>query len=187
VESPKDGKRDSALAGDPESRRDFLKVIGIGSVGAGVLAVSAVPAAGAVLYPLWHATTRGTDQLITVGKPDLFKEGVPTKVDLYADKLDAWNRMQDVKIGSAWVIREGEKLTAYSTVCPHLGCSISWDNEKSKFFCPCHKAYFSKDGKVESGPPRRGMDELEIKHDPEGLIAIHYKRFKQGTANKEPA
>jgi Rieske Fe-S protein len=172
---------------EAESRRDFLKIIGIGTVGVGVLAAAAVPAVGAVVYPLWHETTEGSNQLITVGKPDLFEDGVPIKVDLFADRVDAWNRVLDVKIGSAWVIKEGDKLTAYSTVCPHLGCGISWDAERSKFLCPCHNAVFAKDGKVEAGPPRRGMDELAIERDKEGLLAFRYQRFKQGTPSKEPA
>jgi menaquinol-cytochrome c reductase iron-sulfur subunit len=187
VHPPKEFNERPQPASEAESRRDFLKIIGVGTVGVGVLAAGAVPAIGAVVYPLWHETTEGSNQLITVGKPDMFKEGVPTKVDLFADKVDAWNRVLDVKIGSAWVIKEGDKLTAYSTVCPHLGCSIGWDADKSKFFCPCHQAVFSKDGKVESGPPRRGMDELAIERDKAGLVAIRYQCFKQGTAIKEPA
>ena len=95
--------------------------------------------------------------------------------------------MLNVKIGSAWVIKQGDKFTAYSTVCPHLGCGISWDEAQSKFLCPCHKAVFSKDGKVEAGPPERGMDELVVERNKDGLIAIRYQRFKMGTPNREPA
>jgi Rieske Fe-S protein len=181
------GQRGGQAGLSDEARRDFLKIIGIGTIGTGVLAASAVPVAGAVIYPLHHETTKGSNQLIAVGKPDLFEDGKPSKVDLYADKVDAWNRVVQVKIGSAWVIKEGDKLTAYSTVCPHLGCGISWDGDKEKFVCPCHHAVFSKDGKVEDGPPRRGMDELDVQVDPEGLVSIHYKRFKTGIAEKEPA
>ncbi len=170
-----------------EARRDFLKIIGIGTIGTGVLAVSAVPVVGAVIYPLHHETTSGSNQLIAVGKPDLFEEGKPMKVDLFADKVDAWNRVQQVKIGSAWVIKEGEKLTAYSTVCPHLGCGISWDAATEKFLCPCHDATFGKDGRCESGPPLRGMDELDVQVGGDGLVSIQYQRFKAGIASKEPA
>jgi Rieske Fe-S protein len=186
VHPTKDPTEEAQVPAEGETRRDFLKIIGLGTVGVGVLGVAVVPAVGSVVYPLSHETVQGSNQLITVGKPDLFKEGVPTKVDLFADRVDAWNRVLDVKIGSAWVIKEGDKLTAYSTVCPHLGCSVGWDAEKNKFFCPCHKATFAKDGKCESGPARRGMDELAVERDKAGLVAIRYQRFKQGTPTKEP-
>lgn len=168
------------------SRRGFLTA-GIGLLGAGLAATAVAPALGLFAHPLRHPTTTGSDDFIFAGKLDLFAEASdePVKVDLYADKVDAWNRVVEVKVGSAWVIERGGKLVAYSTVCPHLGCGIDFDASKSKFLCACHKSWFSLDGVVEDGPSPRGLDELEVDVD-EKQLAIRYQRFKQGTSEKEP-
>lgn len=168
---------------EDEGRRFLLKV-GVHSLGAGVAAVTAGPALAYLAYPLSHDTTTGAHGFITVGRAERFKEGVPLKVDLLSDKTDAWNRIESVKIGSAWIVRTGEKLIAYSTVCPHLGCAIDFDGGANKFKCPCHRSAFGQDGKIEDGPSPRPMDELEVKEEG-GLLAIRYQRFKQGVSDKQ--
>lgn len=168
------------------TRRDFLRTLGIGGLGAGLGAVIIVPAGGAIVYPLQHQTISGSDAFLPAGSIDRFKEGKPIKVDLFADKRDAWNRVVQVKIGSAWVIRQKDgTFTAFSTVCPHLGCAIDYDPDKERFKCPCHRSTFSLDGKVKGGPAPRAMDALETKTE-KGQIAIQYQRFRQGIEEKEP-
>jgi quinol---cytochrome c reductase iron-sulfur subunit, bacillus type len=167
-----------------DSRRDFLKTVGLGGLSVGLGAVVAAPAVAYVAFPLGHATVSGADGFVKVGKLDAFKPGQPTKVDVFADKRDAWNRIIKVKVGSAWVVREGDKLRAYSTVCPHLGCAVDYDGDATKFKCPCHKSVFTVDGKVEGGPAPRPMDELELE-EKDGLVAVRYRRFRQGIADKE--
>ena len=54
---------------------------------------------------------------------------------------------------------------------PRLLVSYEWDE--------------ALDGAVETGPSPRGMDSLEIAQD-ERLIKVQYRRFKQGTTDKEP-
>jgi len=169
---------------EPDSRRGFLK-LGMGVFGVGMAATVLGPAAALVAYPLGHETTSGTDSFLPVGRPTMFKGDDPMKIDLYSDKLDAWNRVIQVKVGSAWVVQQKGLLVAFSTVCPHLGCGIDFDTEKHKFLCACHKTWFSLDGGVEEGPSPRGMDALELKFE-EKLVSIRYQRFKHGIAEKEP-
>ena len=97
-----------------------------------------------------------------------------------ADRVDAWNRVEDVKIGSAWVVEIDGELHAFSSVCPHLGCAVEWSAEMSKFKCPCHRSAFAVDGTAEEGPAPRPLDALAIESREGGLIAIRYERFKQG-------
>jgi len=165
-----------------EARRDFLKTVGVGGLGLGLGGVVAAPALAYVAYPLTHATVSGGDGFLQIGKSADFDESKPLKVDVFADRRDAWNRVVQVKIGSAWVIRNGDKLTAYSTVCPHLGCAI--DYEAHRFMCPCHKSAFGADGKVTSGPAPRAMDELEVQ-EKDGRVAVRYQRYRQGIPEKE--
>lgn len=170
---------------DDGSRRKFM-LAGAGALGACVAGVTAGPALYFLTSPLRTPTTSGSDAFIPAGKRVQFKAGLPVKVDLYADKVDAWNRVVEVKVGSAWVMKEGDELRAMSTVCPHLGCAIDYDAENSKFVCPCHDSFFALDGAVETGPSPRGMDALEVQTEGD-LVAIRYQRFKQGTEDKEPA
>src|SRR5438034_9031679 len=71
-----------------------------------------------------------------------------------------------------------------SSVCPHLGCSIAWHDDKNKFICPCHNGQFTAEGKLLGGPPPRGMDRLESKVE-DGKLVVHYQTFKQLVPNKE--
>jgi len=136
-------------------------------------------------HPLRHDASGGEGDFIPAGPPISFGGDVPVKVDLYADQIDAWNRVVQVKIGSAWVLRSGAELVALSTVCPHLGCGVDYDAPAGKFYCACHKSYFALDGAVENGPSPRGLDRLEVE-EAEELVSIRYQRFKVGTKDKEP-
>jgi menaquinol-cytochrome c reductase iron-sulfur subunit len=169
-------------AGD--TRRDFLKTVGIGGIGLGLGAVAGAPAVAFVAYPVFNVTVSGSGGFVKVGKAESFKPGQPVKVDLFADKRDAWNRILKVKVGSAWVLRQGDKLHAYSSVCPHLGCAVDYDNDVTKFKCPCHHSEFNLDGKVEGGPAPRALDMLELE-EKDGTVTVRYQRFRQGIAEKE--
>lgn len=158
---------------------------GVGLLGAGLAGLTLGPAAAFLAHPLSTATTSGSDELIPVGNPISFGAEEPVKVDLYSDKVDAWNRVIQVKVGSAWVLERGGELVAFSTVCPHLGCGIDYDPVKAKFLCACHQSWFSLDGAVEEGPSPRAMDTLHLEAD-EKLVQIRYERFKQGVETKEP-
>ena len=175
-------QRPSGDAGEDPSRRRFLKV-GIHGLGAGVAAITAVPAVAFLTYPLGHATVSGSDAFIPAGRADTFKPREPVKVDLYADRVDAWNRVLQVKVGSAWIVKEGDQLVAYTTVCPHLGCAVDWDVESARFKCPCHRSAFSVQGEVEEGPSPRPLDRLDVEVK-DGLLAVKYQRFKQGIPEK---
>ena len=184
---PGSGEASGSGSGPAESRRGFLKVLGISGVGAGVGAGAAIPVAAAVAHPFKHETTSGGDVLIEVGNKERFKEGEPpVKVDLFADRVDAWNRIQNVKVGAAWVFNEGGKLTAFSSVCPHLGCTVDFHTESSRFNCACHRTWFAKAGEVLEGPSQRGLDQLDVE-EKDGKVSIRYQRFKLGVSNKEPA
>ncbi len=167
-----------------DGRRKFLK-IGVGVVGAGVACVAVAPAVGFVWFPVDQPVTSGGGDFVIVAKREMFAAGEPVKVDVYADVVDAWNRMKNVRLGSAWIMERDGEYIAYSTVCPHLGCAIDYDQANERFYCPCHRSAFSLDGEREEGPSPRGLDRLEVK-DEDGIISLMYQRFKQGTEAKEP-
>lgn len=55
--------------------------------------------------------------------------------------------------GTALVTNTGDEIVALSNVCPHLGCKVHWEEDKHRFFCPCHQGVFDPSGKAVSGPP----------------------------------
>ena len=54
-------------------------------------------------------------------------------------------------------LKDGAFL-AISPICTHLGCTITWDEEKQKFICPCHGSTFNMVGEVLSSPATRPLD-----------------------------
>lgn len=67
-----------------------------------------------------------------------------------------------VRGGPAVAVHSREGYAAFSLVCSHLGCLVSWSGEKNEFLCPCHGARFDASGAVVSGPPPRGLDKLNV-------------------------
>lgn len=53
------------------------------------------------------------------------------------------------------------EFSAYSNRCPHLGCKVLWDPEKSNFHCPCHGGVFNESGVAIAGPPFKAKQSLK--------------------------
>lgn len=167
------------------SRRTLLKV-SIGIIGGGLTAIPLIPALSYLSHPLTHSTTSTGDSLIRIGRRSRFIGQPPVKVQLFTDRSDAWNRIRQIQVGSCWVVEHQGLLTAFSTVCPHLGCAVDFVGEDHKFKCPCHRSTFHEQtGDAESGPSPRGLDALELAYEGE-FVAVRYQRFRQGIATKEP-
>jgi Rieske Fe-S protein len=182
-----DPQRSSSTGADTtpaDDRRDFVRKLCVGAAGAGAAAIVAVPAIRLVAYPLGTEVTRGGEGFLAVGDRARFGP-TPVRVDLHADVVDAWSRTPDVKIGSCWVVEREGSLHAFSSVCPHLGCAVDFDEGTTKFKCPCHRSAFALDGAREEGPSPRGLDDLEVREEA-GLVSIRFQRFKQGVPEKEP-
>jgi len=60
-----------------------------------------------------------------------------------------------VRVGSTAVVvvKQRDRFDAFSAVCTHLGCLVTWSSDKKQFLCPCHAAIFDAGGRVVSGPP----------------------------------
>jgi menaquinol-cytochrome c reductase iron-sulfur subunit len=168
------------------TRRRFLALVtkGLGAI-AGAIAV--IPGLGLLAAPLRRTTVRGGGQALRVAEDRDVKPEKPFRVTAVGEQQDAWLRLDHVTVGSCWLVRatEGAPIRAFSTVCPHLGCGIDFDEKITKFSCPCHASTFDLDGRCLSGPSPRGLDELEVSADGHEVL-VHYQRFRTGTAKKEP-
>jgi Rieske Fe-S protein len=47
---------------------------------------------------------------------------------------------------------------ALSLRCTHLGCSITWEENRKRFICPCHSSAFAITGEVMNPPAARALD-----------------------------
>ena len=76
------------------------------------------------------------------------------------------DKMKDIAIGGAGVInRDGLKYGVYretedkyyfiSTKCPHLGCSLEWNQNELTWDCPCHGSRFDYKGRLINNPAMR--------------------------------
>jgi thiosulfate dehydrogenase [quinone] large subunit len=62
----------------------------------------------------------------------------------------------DPKSGApAWLVHlSSTRFAAFSAVCTHAGCTVSFDGNAMEFVCPCHGGtYDAKTGAVTGGPP----------------------------------
>jgi Rieske Fe-S protein len=168
----------------PSERRGFPRKI-TGWLAAAVGAVVAVPGLGFLAAPLERETVRGGKGPLRVARLTELKPGRPLRCDVRGELIDAWSRVPDVKLGSCWLVKSemDGNLRAFSTVCPHLGCGVDWNDAQRRFVCPCHDSFFSLDGKVITGPSPRDLDELEVVTEAADVKVV-YRRYRVGIPKK---
>jgi len=122
--------------------------------------------------------------------------GTPKQVVIRDLRRDAWTLHPNDIIGRVWLVRsDKEKVDAYTTTCPHLGCSVDWRTDQKLFICPCHNGTFDSSGELVKrpgleNPAPRGMDQLEltlVKDDADPtdpFIEVKYENFLQGPHEK---
>jgi Rieske Fe-S protein len=152
-----------------------------GTLGCGAVAV---PIARFVVAPAQHGA--GGGHWIPTVPLESLREGEAKRVALVADHRDAWSLEKSVELGAVWLVRKGTSVLAWSVTCPHLGCSVDRASTGKGFYCACHDSSFDPSGKRESGPSPRDLDSLETRVEKDGTVAVEYRRFRQGTAEKSP-
>ena len=162
-------------------RRSFLGwLLGIGTATIGVLL--SVPLFRFAIHPIVSATTETSWS--DLGPADDFMSLVaPKKCVITVNQLDGWRKVVQEK--SVYVVRDNtNKLRVLSSTCPHLGCSIRFNDTSHQFGCPCHNGSFTADGKLLSGPPPRSMDDLDSRIA-DGRLQVKYQSFRQLVPTKE--
>jgi len=174
---------DGGFSPGPDSphRRSFLGwLLGICTVSVGALL--SVPLVRFVLHPLRTNTTETSWS--DLGDVDEFASFIsPVRRVITVEHVDGWRKAVFQK--AVYVTKDANGRTAVlSAVCPHLGCSVPWDEPKGRFICPCHMGVFARDGRRISGPPPRAMDALETTVR-NGRLMVHYQYFRQLLPTKE--
>jgi glycine/D-amino acid oxidase-like deaminating enzyme/nitrite reductase/ring-hydroxylating ferredoxin subunit len=110
------------------------------------------------------------------GFTEFIKENADVAYRFLADRfgtelIDSLNQLPD---GEGKIVEfEGEKLAIYkgsdgtvnalSPVCTHAGCIVSWNAPEKSWDCPCHGGRFSIEGDVLTGPPRKGLEKIDLR------------------------
>ena len=163
------------------NRRSFFgALLAVGSAGMGALL--AVPVLRYVLYPL-YARVSGTEWSEVGDLSEFSSVKGPVRKTITFTQRDGWREV--VSAQSVYVSRnEKGELAVLSAICPHLGCSVSWQSGNDKFVCPCHGGEFKADGQHVFGPPPRAMDQLPTQLK-DGKLQVHFEYFRSNVPNQE--
>lgn len=55
------------------------------------------------------------------------------------------------------------EVSAFSPICPHMGCTVHWNKAEKSWDCPCHGSRFDTKGRVIEGPALTGLKKMEHK------------------------
>lgn len=198
--SPIEDKLDAPPAADSSegNRRDFFKRVAAGLIG---FVVGVVPFVFGLIFffdPLARKRASGdsggksdSEGFINLGVTvdALPADGTPQLYKVRDDTVDAWNKFLNVEIGSVWLIRnpDSEKVVAFSTICPHMGCAVDFRAANRDFYCPCHRSTFGLDGERVNKIPPRAMDTLQVKVKDDKTVWVRYEQFRAAIPEKIPA
>lgn len=191
---------------DATDRRSFLAwaVTGLGAV---FTAILAAPVIAYFIDPRNRQSAGGSFRVVDMVPLTDLQQDRPVQGVLRAVRRDAWTLHPNDVVGRVWVVlkrptlpanvaaNDDTVLTVFTTICPHLGCSVNRNADAATgFTCPCHAAQYNLDGSRKdpaSNPAPRGMDTLEwrVEADPANperrVLMVKYQNFKASIAEKE--
>ncbi len=164
------------------SRRSFVTTM---------FAISGAIVGGLLALPLFRFTTFPLKKVESEGDwsdvgpaADFAALTAPVAKTITVERRDAWQTASSQTAVYVLPAKDGV-LKILSPVCPHLGCSVQWQDAQNKFVCPCHSGSFAMDGQRLGGPPPRSMDALESKVE-NGTLKVRYRYFRQLVNTQEP-
>jgi menaquinol-cytochrome c reductase iron-sulfur subunit len=195
------------------NRRSFL---GWATCGLAAIfsAIIGVPIVCYAIDPRHRKGPKSNLKLVEGIKLDELPKNDPRQGVLRDVRLDGWTLYPNDVIGRVWVVQVGDRpdlstiekvkafnaspaaakedyLIVFTTICPHLGCSVNSAGGAAGFACPCHNATFELNGKraTAANPALRGMDTLEWQideTDPDfDRIKVKYENFTTSIAEKK--
>lgn len=106
-------------------------------------------------------------RLMLSGSRKFLKDAAIITISLLTEHLKIpHDNFNDIKQGEAGVIKhDGQRVGVYrdkedkyylvTTKCPHLGCSLEWNQNELTWDCPCHGSRFDYRGNLISNPAMR--------------------------------
>jgi arsenite oxidase small subunit len=148
-----------------ESRRNFLKTTGIGSV-------AAVGSAASLLTENANAAQIQAVGITVLPYPTkaVSKAGaMPINTPVAFNYPDADSPCVAIKMGektNGGVGPNGD-IVAYSTLCTHMGCPVNYDTQNRVFKCPCHFSQFDSQnlGQMVCGQATENLPRITLNYD----------------------
>jgi arsenite oxidase small subunit len=146
--------------GNLVSRREFLKVSGGVAAGATALPTSAEVA---------PATDAGAAVLSYKAKPVGKAGSLAANQPVSFTFPDASSPCVVIKMGTPVLggVGPNKDIVAYSTMCTHMGCPVSYDSAQRVFRCPCHFSIFDaeKAGEMVCGQATENLPRIVLKYN----------------------
>ena len=177
-----------AVSSPEPARRGFLKKIAAALLGGLATLVPVTSAFLVFLDPLRRKAQAGVFLKVAT-LPSLPEDGSPRKFPVLSTRSDAWNRAVNVPVGAVYLRRkEGDGVTAFNVVCPHLGCFVDYSPARRDYLCPCHNSSFALDGSISDpkSPSPRGLDELDVEIRDGDEIWVKFQNFQATKHEKIP-
>lgn len=106
-----------------------------------------------------------TRRVYAVKSPYQAIRNIGTVMASYVERLlmTEAKKIENIELGQGAVIRSGVKriavykthdggIKAINAVCPHMGCSLTWNKDECSWDCACHGSRFDVDGNIISDP-----------------------------------
>ena len=135
------------------TRRTFLRNAVLGSIGV----AAAGMAAGGVAFA-WQNTTSPFGGEFVVPQALIPAIDAPPYKDI---------------AGKFYLINNADGLLALYWKCPHLGCTVPWNEGEHQFHCPCHQSQYNRHGERVAGPAPRPLDLMAARYDANGNVIVN--------------
>ena len=152
-------------------RRDFVNIVLVG-LGSLMGLIIGIPAIAYLLSPA--VKVQEEEAWIPLGPLDSYPIDTPTLFPYTRTKVNGWEKTVNSFGAYVWRYGEGEsEVSVYSNMCTHLSCRVTWQEDRTIYFCPCHDGRFNKEGEVVAGPPPEPLYEFETKVEEGNLSIMH--------------
>lgn len=151
------------------NRRDFAKIV-LTFLGSIMGIILGLPAIGYLISPA--TKVQRSEAWIPAGSLENYPLGVPTLFSFIRTTKNGWDKT--VNSYGVYVLRSSEdQVKAYSNMCTHLSCRVTWKDDLQEFICPCHDGHFDIEGRVRKGPPPAALVQYQTKME-DGNLMIHF-------------
>lgn len=106
---------------------------------------------------------------------NVIKEGATVTKDMITGwlSISKLEELAGLAKGEAKVVKfEGRSVALYkdnngalhavNPACPHVKCSVGWNNTEKSWDCPCHGSRFSYTGELLTGPSTSDLDKIDL-------------------------
>ena len=154
------------------NRREFVAIM-VAFLGTIMGVVIGLPAIGYLISPA--TKTQKKEDWIPAGPLENYPIGIPTLFSFTRATINGWEKT--VNSYGVYINRWAESeddVSAFSNLCTHLSCRVTWHEDEEVYICPCHDGLFDEEGEVVSGPPPEPLYDYETKVE-DGVLFIYFK------------